>query len=70
MQIINKIQKKILYLDIFGISPHLYVGNHKTFRTKYGVFSTFFLFFVGIACLYHFGSDIIYRKNPNITIEE
>lgn len=66
----QKLQKKLFYIDIFGISPHMYVGNHKNFRTKYGVCFTIFLIFISISCVYIFGKDLIFRENPAITIEE
>lgn len=59
--IYQKFMKKLLFIDIFGEEPILYVNNHSEFRTKYGSFLTMILVLIGLTASWEFGQELLFR---------
>ena len=66
----KNLKNKVNKLDLFGVSPKLYIDNQEKYRTKFGVSLSFTLFVSVILACWIYGKDMYYRKNPNIAVSE
>lgn len=58
------------YLDLFQVSPALYVNKQEKYQTKFGGFLSVTLFIILGVSLWVYGRDIYLKENPNITYVE
>ena len=70
MALASKVSDFFSSFDIFGITPLLYFKGKAKFGTIFGFFLSFLLLSFTFLCLFFFGQNLYYRRNPVIISNE